>query len=87
MRKAINSIILFLLVLMLISCEGISIDSENTVYEKGPIVSGRGTIIFLDFEGGCWGIVGDDGKHYYPLGLIEDFKIDGLRVYFKKAPF
>ena len=46
------------------------------------IVSGTGTIIFLDFEGGFWGIVGDDGKHYDPVDLGQ-FQVDGLRVWFE----
>jgi hypothetical protein len=46
------------------------------------IVSGTGTIIFLGFEGGFWGIVGDDGKHYDPVNLGQ-FQVNGLRVWFE----
>jgi hypothetical protein len=46
------------------------------------IVSGTGTIVFLDFEGGFWGIVGDDGRHYDPVNLGQ-FQINGLRVWFE----
>jgi hypothetical protein len=46
------------------------------------IVSGTGTIIFLGFEGGFWGIVGDDGKHYDPVNLGQ-FQVNGSRVWFE----
>jgi hypothetical protein len=34
----------------------------------------RGKIIYLSFEGGFYGIVSDDGKHYDPINLPEDYK-------------
>ena len=46
------------------------------------IVNGTGTIIFLNFEGGFWGIVGDDGKHYDPVNLGQ-FQVNGSRVWFE----
>jgi len=36
------------------------------------IVSGTGTVIFLDFEGGFYGILSDDGEHYDPVNLSKD---------------
>lgn len=48
------------------------------------IISGKGTIIYLSFEGGFFGIVGDDGGHYDPYGGLDaGFQVDGLRVFFK----
>ncbi len=47
------------------------------------VVSGTGTIAFLGFEGGFFGIIGDDGEHYDPINLDEEFQVDGLRVSFK----
>jgi len=46
-------------------------------------IQGKGTIKYLSFEGGFYGIVGDDGKHYDPLNLPQEFRVDGLRVRFK----
>ena len=46
------------------------------------IVNGTGTIIFLNFEGGFWGIVGDDGEHYDPVNLNQ-FQVNGSRVWFE----
>ncbi len=47
------------------------------------IVIGTGTIIFLDFEGGFYGIFSDDGEHYDPISLSREFEVDGLRVRFE----
>lgn len=46
------------------------------------IVSGTGKIVFLDFEGGFFGIIADDGGHYDPKNLPDEFKIDGLLIEF-----
>ena len=44
------------------------------------IVVGIGTIQYNDFEGGFYGIVGDDGENYDPINLPSDFEENGLRV-------
>ena len=55
----------------------------NEIKSKEDIVLGTGTVTFLAFEGGFYGIVGDDGEHYDPLNMAQEFKSDGLRVYFE----
>jgi inhibitor of cysteine peptidase len=45
-----------------------------------------GTVIYVDLEGGFYGIIGDDGTRYYPLQMDEQYKIDGLRVAFTYEP-
>lgn len=58
--------------------------TDNTTQpNKQDYVSGTGTIRFLYFEGGFYGIVSDDGKHYDPGFLSQEFQIDGLRVKFE----
>ncbi len=47
------------------------------------LVSGVGTIIYQDLEGGFFGLVADDGSKYDPLNLDEAFKQDSLRVRFR----
>ena len=54
---------------------------DTTMSTKGAI-SGTGTIRFMDFEGGFYGIVADDGQRYDPGRLEEVFQQDGLRVRF-----
>ena len=44
------------------------------------IIQDSGTIQFNDFEGGFYGIVGDNGEYYDPINLPSDFKEDGLQV-------
>ncbi len=55
--------------------------------DAGPnpanVVSGVGMIVYLDFEGGFYGLVADDGARYDPLNLDETFKKDSLRVRFR----
>lgn len=45
------------------------------------LVHGTGTVKYLSFEGGFYGIVGDDGKHYDPINMPQEFKVEGLRVW------
>ncbi|MFH1589706.1 MAG: Kazal-type serine protease inhibitor family protein [archaeon] len=46
-------------------------------------VEAKGTVKYVDVEGGCWRIEGSDGKNYEPIGLIEEYRYDGLKVEFK----
>lgn len=39
-----------------------------------------GTVIRLDFEGGFWGIEGDDGKKYRPDNLPKKAQKAGQRI-------
>ena len=42
-----------------------------------------GTVRYLDFEGGFYGLVADDGEKYDPVNLPKEYKQDGLRVKFQ----
>ena len=55
-------------------------DEEPIV--KGDIVEATGIIKYVDLEGGFYGIIAD-GKHYVPINLSKEFKMDGLKVKFK----
>jgi len=54
-----------------------------------PVVEGTGTIVWNDFEGGFYGIIADAPMPKYPTNnldptyLPEEFREDGLRVWFK----
>lgn len=40
-----------------------------------------GTITYQDFEGGFWGILGDDDRQYLPIeGIPESLQQEGLRI-------
>ncbi|HHP7239678.1 hypothetical protein [Longibacter sp.] len=62
-------------------------DSLDSVQQSDQIVTGTGTISFVDIEGGFFAIQSDDGAKYDPTGsLDEDFQTDGLRVRFSLQP-
>jgi hypothetical protein len=46
------------------------------------LIHGKGTVKYLGFEGGFYGIVGDNGKNYDPINMPQEFKVEGLRVHF-----
>jgi hypothetical protein len=54
-----------------------------TFTQSDKKVSAKGTVIHFDFEGGFYGIVTDNGKHYLPENLNKEFQHDSLRVYFE----
>jgi hypothetical protein len=45
------------------------------------IVSGKGTLVFLSFEGGFYGIISDSGEHYDLLDFRPDIAV-GSQIYF-----
>jgi len=50
-------------------------------HEK-EIVSGTGTVEYINIEGGFYGIIAEDGTHYLPANLNKEFHVDGLRIEF-----
>ena len=38
--------------------------------------------IFNNFEGGFYGIIGDECSHYDPINLPQEYKVEGLQVRF-----
>jgi hypothetical protein len=69
-----------LLCLIFSSCLSVIILSS---YELRPqYLHGTGEIEFYPIEGGFYGIISDEGTHYEPINLPDEFKIDGLQVQF-----
>ncbi|MEN3202978.1 MAG: hypothetical protein ABDK87_04525 [Atribacterota bacterium] len=57
--------------------------------EECPLCGGiqeAGTVVYVPLEGGFFGIVGDNGVHYEPVNLPEEFQVNGLRVVFVAEP-
>ncbi len=46
------------------------------------LITGSGTVQYLDLEGGFYGIVADDSSRYDPGELDPRYRRDGLRVRF-----
>ncbi|PIN81208.1 hypothetical protein COV13_02055, partial [Candidatus Woesearchaeota archaeon CG10_big_fil_rev_8_21_14_0_10_32_9] len=72
------------------TCEGRidtgKVDANGcTIYScpTSQLISGKGTVHFVDVEGGCWQIKGDDGVNYEPTNLKSQFKQEGLKVDFE----
>ena len=61
-------------------------DASSPSETSTQTVEGTGTIRFLGFEGGFYGIIADDSTRYDPGGLDEAFQEDGLRVRFELTP-
>ena len=68
------------LVMVVVILFGLSVQSCMTDSGEDTVVTG--TVVYLSFEGGFYGIKGDDGRHYDPVNLPEDFRVDGLRIRF-----
>ena len=56
---------------------------QSFTTENEDAVKVTGTVVFLSFEGGFYGIKGDDGKNYDPTNLPREFQKDGTRVRFE----
>ena len=57
----------------------LSVKSSETEIVK---IQRKGTVKYVNFEGGFYGIVGDDARNYDPLNMPQEFRVDGLRVRF-----
>jgi hypothetical protein len=55
---------------------------EVALPAPGPEVNREGTVLWVDLEGGFYGILGDDGQQYDPLNLPMEYQVHGLRVTF-----
>jgi hypothetical protein len=61
-----------------ILASGCTIPAENP-----NEVSGAGTVVYIDLEGGFYGIIASDGSEYLPLNLPEEYQENGISVVFE----
>ena len=62
---------------------GAGVATGAPLAQKPPArVSGTGTIVFINVEGGFYGLVSDNGTNYYPTNLEDQFCKSGMRVEF-----
>jgi hypothetical protein len=40
----------------------------------------KGTIVFVELEGGFYGIIADSGERYFPINLDQPYKVNNLKV-------
>jgi hypothetical protein len=76
-----TKILLSLSLLSLVALSGCSLD--DLIGGGTKMIEGVGTVMFIDLEGGFYGLEMDNGARYQPLNLAAEFQQDGLRVNFK----
>jgi inhibitor of cysteine peptidase len=71
--------------ILLISLMIVSVGFLSGCVEKYPIIEDTGTIVYVDLEGGFYGIIRDSNPilGLDPINLPREFQEDGLRVWFK----
>lgn len=83
-EKKLSIFLCFFLLLLFIfhSCLSTKSKKFGEIIRQGNIIEGTGTIIYLDLEGGFYGIV-TSTDHFDPINLPSKFTKDSLRVKFK----
>jgi hypothetical protein len=74
------SLTLLLLVLAAPACKTTA--SPETPASVESTMPFKGTIVYLELEGGFYGIAAEDGERYFPINLGVPYRQDGLRVTF-----
>lgn len=59
-------------------------ETDNTM--NSDAIEATGTVVYVDLEGGFYGLMAEDGARYDPSGLPEAYQQDGLRVSFTVEP-
>jgi hypothetical protein len=57
--------------------------TQNLIAKKNTDNMISGTVMNVPIEGGFWGLRADDGTNYDPVNLPEEYRKDGLPVYFQ----
>jgi hypothetical protein len=83
----------FLLILsaVLSACGGNDVDraGDSSTKKETTAQTATGTVRFVNVEGGCWKIEGDDGESYEPVSGPDEIGfewVDGQRVEFTYQP-
>ncbi len=61
----------------------VSIATMIGCFDRPECVKDTGTVVFVGFEDGFYGIVDDHGRSWEPSNLPERFQVDSLRVRFE----
>ncbi|RMF57599.1 MAG: hypothetical protein D6748_10825 [Calditrichaeota bacterium] len=81
MKRWVYILITFTLIFIVIfGCREILI--RGTTNENWEV----GTVIYIQLEGGFYGIETTDGQKYLPLNLPKEFRSNGLKVKFIGKP-
>ncbi|WP_298668697.1 hypothetical protein [uncultured Methanofollis sp.] len=86
MRPIVSGIVCSLLISLFLVTAGCT-GTEGPVEDGAKDgVAFNGTVTYVDLEGGFWGINGDDGGHFYPTHLPEEYQVEGLHVRVTAVP-
>lgn len=69
-------------IFILYSCKNPFGPDFGEIIKQGDIIRGTGTVTYMGFEGGFYGIVTADNGDWDPINLPSEFMVDGLRVEF-----
>lgn len=90
MKKSFILIIAYVAAIFLNSCDkepSFKVEDISNIHEPQNtelnIILGTGIISYVNLEGGFYGIIGHNGKFYYPINLDKHFNIKGLKVQYK----
>jgi hypothetical protein len=50
--------------------------------DQPMFIRAQGTVVWVELEGGFWGIEATNGHEYEPINLPEPFQVNGLKVAF-----
>lgn len=80
---------LVLISLSILGCSGlvansgaknVMLNNLKTKDQSVKVITLKGTVKYLNFEGGFWGFEDLNGNKYMPSGLERKFLIDGLAI-------
>ena len=70
------------LILILSSFTIISLFGVLMIINTNTVVINVGTIVWMELEGGFYGIITDNGARYDPINLGSNYQIRGQRIFF-----
>ncbi|MEA1985879.1 MAG: hypothetical protein U9N76_00135 [Candidatus Marinimicrobia bacterium] len=73
MKKTLTIFIIILISLIFVSCNLFNNSEDDKTH---------GTVTYLSFEGGFYGIITEDDRHLDPINLEDNLKIDGQKIKF-----
>lgn len=86
MRSIVSGVVCCLLVSVFLIAAGCTSTGGPADDGAQDGVKFNGTVTYVDLEGGFWGITGDDGGHFYPTDLPEEYEVEGLHVRVTAVP-
>jgi hypothetical protein len=82
-QKLFLLIVLLMMSSLIVSCNQYTSNGKGGIQSSEKIIKAKGTIEFIELEGGFFGIIADDGSKYKPVNLPDLYKQDGLKVRFE----